>query len=128
MPVNGFFFDDYTVDKFSLTSGASLTVIESGVYVLQHACLLKPQTSVGASNEVVEVSIKINNTVSNPYRTIPIVVTKNASVDDPLYEHGSRILDLNAGDVLTVVLKNLAATRSYKTQVNLNLHRIADKV
>lgn len=90
--------------------------------------LLKPQTSLGPTNEVVEVSIKINGTVSNPYRTIPVVISRNAAVDDPFYMHGSRILDLDAGDEITVVLKNLAATRSYKTQFNINLHRIADKV
>lgn len=126
--INGFFFDDYSTDKFSIATGTTLTVIEKGIYVMHNACLLKPQTALGPSNEVVEISIKINGTVSNPYRTMPLVITKNAAIDDPFYMHGSRILDLDAGDEITVVLKNLSATRSYKTQFNLNLHRIADKV
>lgn len=128
VPINGFFFDDFIADKFSITSGTALTVVEKGIYIMHYACLLKPQSALGPTNEVVEVSIKINGTVSNPYRTMPLVISKNASIDDPFYMHGSRILDLDAGDQITVVLKNLAATRNYKTQFNLNLHRIADKV
>jgi len=37
---------------------------------------------------------------------------------------GSRIIDFTAGDEITMTLKNLAATRSYKVAANFNMFRI----
>lgn len=123
--VTGAFFDDYVADKFTLTGGTSLTVVETGIYVAHWSIGLKPQSAVGATNEIIEARLLINGTVSNPFRIVPITIMKNAAIDDPFMIGGNRILDLTAGDVLTMTLKNLAETRSYKTTVNFNMFRIA---
>lgn len=123
--VTGAFFDDYVADKFTLTGGSSLTVVETGIYMVHWAVTLKPQTSLSASNETVEARLLINGTVTNPFRVVPITIMKNAAIDDPFMIGGNRILDLTAGDVITMTLKNLASTRSYKTTVNFNMFRIA---
>jgi len=122
--VDGAFFDDYIDDKFTLSGGTTLTVAETGFYIVHLSVQLKPQSSLGASNEIVEARLKINGTVTNPHRIIPVTITRNSAIDDVFIISGSRIIDFTAGDEITMTLKNLAATRSYKVAANFNMFRI----
>jgi len=123
--VNGAYFDDYTNSDFELTGGDTLTVNKTGVYYAYFTITLKPSTSLGSSNEVVEARLKINDTVTNPFRVIPITITRNSQADDPFVITGSRIIDFSEGDEVTMTLKNLEATRSYKVTVSFGMFKVA---
>lgn len=123
--LNSFVFNDVTASKFTLTGGTSLTVLESGTYLVNISVQVKPQSALGANNEVIEARFLTNGATPTPYRIVPISVTRNSAVDDPFTIVFTRIVNFTAGDVNTVTLKNLAATRSYKVLANINMVRIA---
>ena len=123
--VTGGYLDHYTTGKFSLATGSALTVVDAGVYMMHLQINLKPQTTLGASNENLEARLYVNGVVTEPASIIPIVISRNSTSDDVFTSGGTRILPLEAGDVLTMTIKNLASTRSYKVQAAFNLVRIA---
>lgn len=123
--VNGAYFDDYTNGDFILDGGDTLTINKTGIYYTYFTINLKPQSSLSTSNEVVEARLKINDEVTSPFRIIPITITRNSVADDPFIITGSRIIDFTEGDVVTMTLKNLASTRTYKVTVNFGMFRIA---
>ena len=125
IPINGAVFDNVIAEDFTLTGGDTLTVNQAGVYYVYFTIRLAPQTALASANEIIEARLKINGTVSNPYRVMQIAIMKNAAVDDPFIITGSRIIEFSAADELTMTLKNLAATRSYAITVNFGMFKVA---
>lgn len=123
--VNGAVFDNNSSGDFTLTGGDTLTINKEGTYHTYFMIKLAPQTALSSSNEVIEARLKINGTVSNPYRVVPITILRNAAIDDPFIITGCRIIAFSEGDEVTMTLKNLAATRSYKVVVNFGMFKVA---
>lgn len=122
--VNGAVFDNVVAGDFTLTGGDTLTINKAGVYHTYFAIKLAPQTALSSSNEIIEARLKVNGTVSNPYRVVPITILRNAAIHDPFIITGCRIIEFSAGDTVTMTLKNLAATRSYKVVVNFGMFKV----
>lgn len=122
--LDNFSFDDVIPSKFSLAGASSLTVNETGIYMVHSHLIVSPQTALSVNNEQLEWRIKINGTII-PQRLNPIVVTRNSDSSDRFMFGFSRIIDFTAGDVVTMTVKNLAATRNYSTECSFNLIKLS---
>lgn len=120
--IDNFAFDDYASASFTLTeTGSKLTVVEAGLYLVTMRVRLTPQTSLSTSNEVVTAHWKINGTVSNTQRSVPVTITRNSTSSDPFTAEITRIIDFSAGQYLQLYLNNAASTRSYSVTASVNL-------
>lgn len=120
-----FAFEDYVTGKFTLTGGNELTVEDSGYYLLTARAILKPQSGLSSTNEIINISVRVNGTVSVPFREMELTILRNAQVNDPFTVENSRIIDLSAGDVIDVVAEAVTGTRIYAIQAHLQLIKIA---
>lgn len=122
--LDGFAFDDYVGGKYTLTGTNELTVEDSGYYLLTVRGRFSPSTNLSSSNETITMSVRVNGTVSVPYREMDITILRNAIAGDVFTVENSRIIGLTAEDVIDIEIE-ADATRTYTVQAHLQLIKIA---